>query len=67
MILAWASPFNMMLSWLPVVHACIPGSNPADHVWSFQRNILVSPLSMVLHNHVNGGLVELNLIPVYRR
>ena len=26
--------------------ACIPGSNPADPVWGFQRNILVSPFSM---------------------
>ena len=23
-------------------HACVPGSNPADPVWGFQRNLLVS-------------------------
>ena len=48
-------------------HAYDPGSNPADPVWGFQRNILISPFSMWLSDHVNGGLVELRLRPVHRR
>ena len=33
----------------------------------FYRNILVSPFSTWLGDHVNGGLVKLRLKPVYRR
>ena len=39
-----------------VSHACVPDSSPANPVWGFQRNILVSPLSMWLSDHVIGGL-----------
>ena len=45
-----------------VGHACFPGSNPADPVWVFQRNIHVSPLSILL-----GNQVELMLKAMYRR
>ena len=49
-------------------HACAPGSNPAVPARGFQRNI-VSPFSMWLGDHVNGGPVESRLRPValYRR
>ena len=40
-------------------HAGIPGSSPADPTWVFHKNIIVSPLSMWLGDHVNDGLVEL--------
>ena len=46
-------------------HACVPVLNPA--VWGFQRNSIVSPFSILSGDHVNGGLVELRLIDVYRR
>ena len=36
-------------------HACVPGSNPADLVWIFQKNLLVSSFSMWLGDHVDGG------------
>ena len=42
-----------------------PGFKPADPVWDFQRNILVSPFSMSLGNPTNDGLLELRLKPVY--
>ena len=48
-------------------HACVPGLNTADHEWGFQRNILVSPFSMWLEDHVSGGLVKIRLRPVYRQ
>ena len=49
-------------------HACVPGLYPAVLMWGFQRNRIVSPFSMWLGDHVNGGLlVELRLRPVYRR
>ena len=41
-------------------HACVPGSNPAVLTWGFQLNIIVSPFSISLGDHVNGGLVELS-------
>ena len=44
-------------------HACVPGSNPAVPMWGFQKNNIVSPLSMLLGDHFNGGLVELRLRP----
>ena len=49
----------------PVMHA----SRVRTHLnlWGFQRKILVSPFSMWLGDHVNGGLFELSLRPVYRR
>ena len=45
-------------------HACVLVPNPAVHVWGVQRNIIVSPFS---GEHVNGGLVQIRLRPVYRR
>ena len=48
-------------------HACVQVSNHAYPVWGSQRHIFVSPFSMRLGDHVNGGLVELRLKPVYRR
>ena len=48
-------------------HAYVLGSNPADLVWEFQKNIFVSPFSMRLDDHVNGGLVEVSSKPVYLR
>ena len=42
-------------------HACLPGSNPAVPLWGFQRNIIVSPFSMLLGDYVNSGFVELKL------
>ena len=50
-----------------VRNACVPGSNPADPKWGFQRNIVISPFSTGLGDHVNGGLVELKLKQVHRR
>ena len=47
-------------------HACVPGSSPAVTVWGFERNIILSPFTMWLGDHDNGGLVELRLEPVYR-
>ena len=29
-----------------VSYACVPGSNPANPAWGFQRNIIVSPFSL---------------------
>ena len=52
----------------PASHACRPRfSNHAVPVWGFQTNSIVSPHSMLLGDHVYGGLVELRLRPVYRR
>ena len=48
-------------------HACVPVSNTAVPVWGFQKNSIVSPFSIGLGDHVNGGLIELRLRPVYRR
>ena len=48
-------------------HACVPVSNPIVPVWGFLRSSIVSPFSMWLGDHVNGGLVELRLTPLYRR
>ena len=36
-------------------------------IGAFGKNSIVSPLSMWLGDHVNGGLVALRLKPVYQR
>ena len=46
-----------------VSHVCVPVSNPAVPVWGFRRTSIVSPFSMLLGDHVNGGVVELRLRP----
>ena len=48
-------------------HACVLVSNPADPMWGVQKSSIVSPFLMWLGDHVDGGLVELRLRPVYRR
>ena len=48
-------------------HAGVPGLSPADPIWVFETNIIVSPLPMCLGDHVNGGGIQLRLRPVYRR
>ena len=42
-------------------HVCVPASIPAVPVQDLQKNSIVSPFSMWLDDHVNGGLVELSL------
>ena len=49
------------LTVTPVMDDCVPGSNLADPPCVFQTNIFVSPFSMWLGGHANGGFVELKL------
>ena len=49
------------IDWVPgclISHPYDQCSNPADSTWGLQGNIIVSPLSMWVGDHVNGGLVE---------
>ena len=47
-----------------VIHACVPGLNPADVARVFQRNSLIYSLSLRLRDHINGGLDDFRLKPV---
>ena len=48
-------------------HPCTPGSNPAETCVGFSEKCPCFPYSIWLDDHVNGGLVESGLKPVYRR
>ena len=68
----WLKPVSLglrgaLIELLTGSHAGVLCLNSADPPEVFQRNIIVTPLSMGLGDHVNGGLVEESVSTVISR